>query len=1078
MRLFIRISLLIVLLVTVSSCRSCWPGLPPARSSDAGDYSFARQAVPKLTGRKAKGYAEVKVIADLISQSDRPTVVSAMLRQESFKREYIEHWSENVVDFMRVHRETAKQQTESDECLGPGLRTQPDYSPALAQFVRDNVPTAAAPPGGNYNLSDLLRSSLALDDLSPVFRAYLFAMVNYPISGAEVTQQNQRDDLGATLTRVYTHRQITCLQCHTTTQSTTGQATFWNRHFPIWGQFSTALFGSGRGRPTDEVHAMLRTDVSGGASRPWGISNCGSFVPAANVSDDTLTNPDGTPVEAFFTRNRGRRGSVWALEETLNAGYQRLITDGLVRSVPQGSSAARCNYCSGSATCPNGTSTTVPPLDPVGVARENEALNVLRANCFSCHEEGDGGLQMDETNFKTQLIGIDSMQDSSQLLVSPGNAGASYVITKIDSPTANLPNGTRRMPRGLPQMSAADRDRIRAWINGLSPAAGCASCDANGCSQDRVNGDAAFAFLTAGRVVENTWEEMMGSKLTVPNYFPRNAAQMSILWNLTESEFVPSRWSMQRILTRILTSDYFNRQAPEQSTGPSAYELPLYLDPWVAGDPRLPPIALPGTPPGSNTAPSPDPNYDPNTEPNRPRHYNSMGEGVHRYSPRSLFQSVHAALGWPSPKREASGSYPDDNLRKSMGQFYRDAEPGFREIGFQGLLNWEGVHGRCMNPGTTDDWIDRLIAEIPNFNNNHPTDRVRIRDVVLALKDRLLADASLQSTTPTGVSQTENALFEALFGTTLTNEPNLVDAIATNEFEQRVRDTCGVLLETPQFMLAGIAPIQLGERPRLQVCLPGEPCGYQAVCNSYVAAFDQMGYLLTCRDDSLTLGPKPDGPSPKVTEEFCPRGRCGVVPWDIPRKDLCLTDPRGCFRDPPMCDPRCAQIDCCGGPLPPLEGKELFLFWADKGRVQEAVGVKILRDRQKPYETLMPGDELNTGQILVLTAESQMQINTPEGTFRMPKGGLGKGQTYWVVQITGPQALRPTDQQRLIPVKIDAALDFSRKAYWLVQGEAGPPTVPNQRKASSNVLRRARNPRPTPMAPKWEGLRNRWKRAQ
>jgi hypothetical protein len=407
-----------------------------------------------------------------------------------------------------------------------------------------------------------------------------------------------------------------------------------------------------------------------------------------------------------------------------------------------------------------------------------------------------------------------------------------------------------------------------------------------------------------------------------------------------------------------------------------------------------------------------------------------------------------------------------------MGQFYRDAEPGFREIGFQGLLNWEGVHGRCSKPATqtADDWIDRLVAEIPNFNNNNPTDRARLRDVVLALKDRLLADASLQTTTPTGVTQTETALFESLFGITITSEPNLADAAATTQFKQRVRDTCGVLLETPQFMLAGIAPTQLGERPRLQACLPDEPCGYQAVCATYVAAFDQMGYLLTCRDDSLTLAPGPSGPSAKLTEEFCPRGRCGVVPWEIPNKDFCLTDPRGCFREPPGCDPRCAKIDCCGGPLPPIESKELFLYWADKGRVKEAVGVKVLRDLQKPFESLASGDELKTGQILVLTAESQMEINTPEGTFRMPKGGLGKGQKYWVVQITGPQALRATGQQQVIPVKIDTALDFSRKAYWLAQGEAGPPTVPNQRKAPSNVLGRAKNPRNTPMAPKWEGL--------
>ena len=221
---------------------------------------------------------------------------------------------------------------------------QLDYSPALAEFVRDNAPTTAtAPPGGNYNFSDLLRSSFALDNLSPAYRTYLFAMVNRPLTGAEITEQNRRDDLGATFTRVYTHRQLTCLACHTTTNSTTGPQTFWNRHFPIRGQFSTALFGAPTGRPSDEVHAMLRTDVAA-VSRPWGIEGCGSFVAQASVPNDPLTSPiSGAPLEAYFTGPQGRRGSVWQLENTLHSGYDNLVANGLRRSRPAGTSGARCD---------------------------------------------------------------------------------------------------------------------------------------------------------------------------------------------------------------------------------------------------------------------------------------------------------------------------------------------------------------------------------------------------------------------------------------------------------------------------------------------------------------------------------------------------------------------------------------------------------------------------------------------------------------------------------------------------------------------------------------------------------------
>ena len=1072
----LRLVLFLALVVGLSSCNTCSPQLPTARSSDAGDYSFVRQAIPKLTGRKARGYAEVKVLADLISQTNRPTVVKAMFLQQDLQREYVEHWSENVVDFMRAHRETGKQQIGPGLCLGPSLRPQPDYTTTLAEFVRDHDPTNSSVPGGGYNLSDLLRSSFALDNLSPAYRAYLFAMVNRPILGNEATEQNRRDDLGATFSRVYSDRQITCVACHTTTSSTSGAQTFWNRHFPIRGQFTTALFGMATGRPSDQVHAMLRTDVVGGSMRPWGIQNCGSFIAEGSVTDDTLTTPAGSPINAFLTSDHGRRGSIWQVETLLHTGYDNLIANGLVRDRPAGGSGVRCTYCSGASTCPSGASTTVPPLDAAAITRENDALAVLQNRCFGCHMSGLGGLQMDSSNFKTQLIGVNALRSASQLLVFPGNASSSYIMTKIDSATDPLPapDNSARMPFGNPQLPAAERDRIRNWINGLAPSAGCATCSANVCETDHLQGDAAFAFLTAGRIVENTWDEVMGAPLTIPNRFPRNAAQRDIFWTLTETQFVPSKWSMQKLLSRVITTDFFNRLSPSQTTGASAYELPPYIDPWSVGDPRLPPIALPGTPPGSGMAPTPDPAYDGESEPNRPRHYNSMTDGVHRYSPRSLLQSVHKALGWPAPPREASVSYPDDNLRKSLGQFYRDAEPGFREIGFQGLLTWEQVHGRCNKPAnhTGDDWVDRLVTAIPSFNASNPTNHARLRDVIIALKDRLLADPSIQTNTPTDVSQTETAAFAALFGIALTDEPDLSSTAASDAFEQKVRDSCGMLLETPQFMLAGIAPTQLGERPRLQVCQPGEACGYRAVCDSYVLPMERLGYAVTCRDDTLTVAPVPTNPGVRIVD-FCPRGRCGVipVPWEVATVDSCLLEPQKCFRKPPQCDPRCERVDCCGGPLPPIDGSEMFLFWADSGKVKQATNVQILRPPKNAFEPLAPGAELKTGEVLALTAESQLDIDGPEGSFRTPKEGLGnRGQTkYWFVQVTGPQALVPEQREQLAaPVPIQASLDLSNKVYWLAQGEAGLPTIPGQRKEPSTLPGRNRNPRATLLLPAWE----------
>ena len=206
-------------------------------------------------------------------------------------------------------------------------------------------------------------------------------------------------------------------------------------------------------------------------------------------------------------------------------------------------------------------------------------------------------------------------------------------------------------------------------------------------------------------------------------------------------------------------------------------------------------------PPGSGMAPAPDPAYDKDLEANRPHEYNSMTDGVHRYSPRSLLYSVHAALGWPAPPRGASGStYPADTMRKSLGQFYRDAEPGFREIGFQGLLQWEGSHGVCQKPSnlTGDDWIDRLAQAAVDFNTSHSGDPVKVRDIVLALKDRIIVDPSIQTSTPTDAPSSEAAALQALFGSAVNSTVDVSTPAAIAALVAKMRSYCGVLLETPQ----------------------------------------------------------------------------------------------------------------------------------------------------------------------------------------------------------------------------------------------------------------------------------------
>ncbi|MCG8014317.1 MAG: hypothetical protein JAY64_21810, partial [Candidatus Thiodiazotropha weberae] len=128
----------------------------------------------------------------------------------------------------------------------------------------------------------------------------------------------------------------------------------------------------------------------------------------------------------------------------------------------------------------------------------------------------------------------------------------------------------------------------------------------------------------------------------------------------------------------------------------------------------------------------------------------------------------------------------------------------------------------------------------------------------------------------------------------------------------KLRGLCGVMIQTPDFWLAGIAPTAIGPEPRLRVC-NGVPCSYQEICNDLKPAIDNLiSGTLTCNSDSVTasLGLSRN-------QLICPNGICKFMPMATRKVEICLANPSKCLRTPPLCDPRCKSIECCGGTLPP-----------------------------------------------------------------------------------------------------------------------------------------------------------------
>jgi hypothetical protein len=1054
---------------------ACNPTLPPVVSEDAGHESFARQAVSIVQGRKIKGYDEVKLLSDLAALTGREIVLRALMQQP----DYVSHWSEVLVDDLKVHREGGRAQTS---CYGPPLRAGA-VTGSLADSVKSGAPATAINP--DFNMSDLLASSLKRDNLYSAYSAHLFAMENRP--GFD-TEQTRRDTLGSTFGQTYVRREMLCLTCHNSEYSLSGEESAWDRTWPITGYFERALYGSPSGEPTEEANAMFRTDAIGGvgAIEPWGLTNCGTFK-------QVLPN-DPLGEVANFAGLSGSQIGIFNVRSGFASGYNGLDSDGLQRTLPPGV-AATCQFCADN--CAGAT------LDVAAVA--NSATNAATvktlltntvwsggSKCIDCHG-GSAGLNLSTGNdWANELIGITATETFSGMAikrVEPGNANNSYLIKKLENAAGITPS---RMPLGADPLTVAQINQIKVWINSMPALSACNVCAVTDCAQPRrhVAGNEAFAFLTAANITDNIWAEAMGTPLTIANYFPRNSSEQQALWHLTEYRFIPEGWSAQAVLARALTSNYFNRKAPQFSTLASPYVVPPLLDPWIVVDPRVPPVALPGWVQGG-PPPTPDPAYSDAAHPEN--HLNAMGEGVYRYGARNLLNSIHVALDWPTPLRfPPANGYANDDLQRAIGQYFTDTSPGFRGTDLQGLLFWESVHGACAKPaGVGVDWIDRVVTAIGAFPPGDPGGPLSVQDVVTVMRDWLLGNGGVSSAAPVDLTGSEAAALASYFGVA-----SLADPVSSvTDVASRLRGYCGVLVETPQFMLAGIAPSGLGPKPRFRVC-NGGACSYQQICTELTPAVNSQldSSTLICGPDSVNILPEikpPDeiwvdwciGPGCGLLVDFIPKGcfrdvfqginsggqpgvpgalhsvqteapdatRPGVQPKAGMTTRAAAAVSLSCPVEPPACDVRCSRIDCCGGPAPPLAKRgqrPLVLAWAEGAQVTEAEGVQLRPLGGERFERLKPGTSLRFGDLLALPVGARLAFKGELASLQTPRGGVPKTipNGLLFVSVTGEQAIEP---DVVVGKRPKLPLDHIRRIQkgWGSHGEGGTPLTYEQFKS-------------------------------
>jgi hypothetical protein len=253
-------------------------------------------------------------------------VLDAMMRDDA----YVQRWADFLMDALHINRVGDKRH---DDCWGAASMAPDDGE--LAAYVRDTPPSSTSGGPGSFNMTDLLHSSLRLDDISPVYRGQLFAMLQKPLTGANVgsleMEMSRRNDFGEVFESTFIYRQKSCMTCHNSSFSVTGDDDpELDRTWEIPGHFEVALFADPSGIPEEQTRVMLRSlgvhTSSLTGVKPWGWSStCGRFVKEASIAADALN------VSGYFIEDRGDKGNVWQLEAALRSGYQGLSADGLDR---------------------------------------------------------------------------------------------------------------------------------------------------------------------------------------------------------------------------------------------------------------------------------------------------------------------------------------------------------------------------------------------------------------------------------------------------------------------------------------------------------------------------------------------------------------------------------------------------------------------------------------------------------------------------------------------------------------------------------------------------------------------------
>jgi len=348
-----------------------------------------------------------------------------------------------------------------------------------------------------------------------------------------------------------------------------------------------------------------------------------------------------------------------------------------------------------------------------------------------------------------------------------------------------------------------------------------------------------FAWLYSANIANRVWREAMGYPLTVANNFPRNQAQRDTMQSLAES-FSDNRYSLRNLVAAVTTIPYFNQNTPDACGSTTPYHMPALFDPFTKGS------------------------SDPTAR------GNGVGDLLHRYSAMVLLDSLSRAMWWDLPQRFGPAEDPDEqagvtcgagtpggvcdeapvlvDFLRDSGVFLNDSESGYAGVDFTGLLHWElrtaegqriAFQGDCTGPlgsGCADvDYIVQLVEVA------YATPGATMRDVAAAVKDRLITENAIG-----GAGEAD--VIAGIMGASLDTP---VGNLAAAAVETAARRYAGVLLNSPQFLLAGAPSSDQDPASDPILVVPGT--SMQELCEVLGAQVLGSDYSWSCSADGITI---------------------------------------------------------------------------------------------------------------------------------------------------------------------------------------------------------------------------------